>query len=92
MRLCTALGVSLVVSLAFATTDKSRVLSVPLNLKLGLWQMTYTTAGDGVRPLQSIAPELLAKMTPEQRSRTEARLKARVSPGSRIETKQYCLT
>ena len=92
MRLCTALGVSLVVSLAFATTDKSRVLSVPLNLKLGLWQMTYTTAGDGVLPLQSIAPELLAKMTPEQRSRTEARLKARIPPGSRIETKQYCLT
>jgi hypothetical protein len=92
MRLCTALGVSLVVSLAFATTEKSRILNVPLNLKLGLWQMTYTTEGDGVRPLQSIAPELLAKMTPEQRARTEARLKARVPAGSRIETKQYCLT
>ncbi len=92
MRLCTALGVSLVVSLTFAATDKNRVSSIPLNLKLGLWQMTYTTEGNGGSAFHSIAPELLARMTPEQRSRTEARLKARIAPGLQIETRQYCVT
>ena len=94
MRLGTALGVSLVVSLALpAATDKSQLSNVPLNVKIGLWQMTYTTERNGVAVVHSIAPELLAKMTPEMRARTEARLKARAAAqGAQIETKQYCLT
>ncbi len=87
MRLRTAAGVSLVVSLALAATDKSQ----PLNVKIGLWQMTYTTERNGVSVGQAIAPGLLAKMTPDQRARTEARLRARAQ-GPRVETKQYCLT
>lgn len=71
-----------------AATEKSQ----PLNVKIGLWQMTYTTERNGVAVVQPIAPELLAKMTPEQRSRTEARLKARAARGLHIETKQFCLT
>jgi hypothetical protein len=79
-------------SLALAATDKSHPLNVPLNVKIGLWQMTYTTDRNGPAAIQAIAPGLLAKMTPEQRARTESRLKARAAQGPRTETKQYCLT
>jgi hypothetical protein len=96
MRLRTALGVSLVVSvvsLAFAAADKSQSLHVPLNVKLGLWQMSYTTERNGTAPgAPGIAAGLLAKMTPEQRARTGARLRAKAAAGPHIETKQYCVT
>jgi hypothetical protein len=92
MRLRTALGVSLFVSLTLAAADKSHPLSVPLNVKVGLWQMSYTTERNGALVVPTIAPELWAKMSPEQRARTGARLKARAAQGARTETKQYCLT
>jgi hypothetical protein len=88
MRLRTALSVSLVVSLALAATEKNE----PLNVKVGLWQMTYRTERNGTAVVQSIAPELLAKVTPEQRNRTEARLRARAAQGLHVESRQYCLT
>jgi hypothetical protein len=71
-----------------SATDKTQ----PLNVKVGLWQMTYTTEGSGPLSTQTIPPELLAKMTPEQRIRTEARLRARAAQGPHTENKQYCLT
>jgi len=93
MRVPTALAaVLVVVSLTIAAADKPTVLSVPLTLKLGLWQMTYTTERNGVAIVHSIAPELLAKMSPDQRARSEARLKARAAQGSQVETRQFCLT
>ena len=93
MRLGTALGVSLVVSLALAAANKSQPSNAPLNVKVGLWQMTYTTERNGVTNVQAIAPGLLAKMTPDQRARTEARLRARAAAqGAQIEIRQYCLT
>ena len=54
--------------------------------------MTYTTERNGSAVVQTVAPELLAKMTPDQRNRTEARLNARAAQGLHVETKQYCLT
>jgi hypothetical protein len=79
------IGAVITLSLALSAADKTQ----PLNLKLGLWQMTYTIdRGSAV----SIPPELLAKLTPEQRARTEARLKARAAQGPHIETKRFCLT
>ena len=36
-----------------------------LNLKVGLWEVTHTTSLTGTPP---IPPEMLAKMTPEQRA------------------------
>jgi hypothetical protein len=92
MRLRTALGVSLFVSLALVAADKNQMLNVPLNVKVGLWQMTYTSDGNGVAVPQTIPRGLLAKMSPEQRARTAARLKARAALGPRTETRQYCLT
>jgi hypothetical protein len=86
MRLTSCLtGAVITLSLALSAADKTQ----PLNLKLGLWQMTYTMdRGNAV----SIPPELLAKLTPEQRARTEARLKARAAQGPHIDTKRFCLT
>ena len=92
MRFRIAVGVSLVVSLAFATTDRKQVVNVPLNVRVGLWRMTYTTEHSGPTTAPLIAPELLAKMSPEQRARTEARLKARAIQGAQVETRQYCVT
>jgi hypothetical protein len=83
---------SLVLSLASPAADKSQPPQVLLSVKVGLWQMTYTTERNGVAVVHAVAPELLAKMTPEQRARTESRLKARAAQGSQVETKQYCLT
>jgi hypothetical protein len=51
--------------------------------------MTYTMEGGAA---VSIPRSLLAKMTPEQRARTEAKLKARAAQRPRIETKRFCLT
>jgi hypothetical protein len=63
-----------------------------LNVKLGLWEMTGTGDRNSVASLRSIAPGLLAKMTPEQRTRAEAKLKARAAQRPRIDTKRFCLT
>lgn len=94
MRVRTAIGACLASfwALSMAAGDKSQVLSVPLNLKVGLWQMTYTTERNGVAVVHPIAPGLLARMTPEQRAKTGARLKARAAQGTQVETRQYCMT
>ena len=81
-----SISVSIVLSLGLLAADKTQQ---PLNLKLGLWQMTYTSDRSGV---VSIPPELLARLTPEQRARTEARLKARAAQGPHIDIKRFCLT
>jgi hypothetical protein len=80
-----AIGVGLVLSSALSAADKIQ----PLNLKLGLWQMTYTMDQNWAA---QIPAELLAKMTPQQRARTQAKLKARAAQGPRTETKRFCLT
>lgn len=79
------LTVSIVLSPALLAADKTE----PLSLKLGLWQMTYTSERSGAI---SFPAELLARMTPEQRARTEARLKARAAQGPHIDIKRFCLT
>jgi hypothetical protein len=88
MKLSTAIGVFLVVPLTLGASDKIQ----PLNIRLGLWQMTYTTERNGGIAAHTIRPELLAKMTPQQRARTKARLKAKAEQGPQVATKQYCLT
>ena len=92
MRLRRTIGVILFLSLAMVAADKTAVLNVPLNIKVGLWQMTYTTDRNGVAVVRPVPAELLAKMTPEQRARTEARLKARATQGAQVEKREYCLT
>jgi hypothetical protein len=60
----------------------------PLNLKLGLWEATSLTSISGAPP---IPPEMLAKMSPEQRAKFEERMKARAAEPPRSHTEKSCL-
>jgi uncharacterized protein DUF3617 len=60
----------------------------PLDVKLGLWETTSASNMSGAPP---IPEEALAKMTPEQRAKFEAMIKARTgAPTTR--THKNCLT
>ena len=61
----------------------------PLNVKTGLWESTTTTTMSGQLPLSD---ELLSKLTPEQRARFEARLKANSPDKTHTFTNRNCLT
>lgn len=61
----------------------------PLNVKPGLWERTQSYQRAGKMPL----PEgMLDKLTPEQRARFEARMKASSSANSKTDTEKYCIT
>ncbi len=60
----------------------------PLDVKLGLWEITYTTQMSG-----SIMPEsVLKEMPPEQRARVEAAMKKRQEQAPQSHTTKSCLT
>ena len=60
-----------------------------LNVKLGLWEITSVTQFSGVVPLPK---ELTDKMTPEQRSKMAADMKAEAAKGPTRETSRDCIT
>ncbi len=60
----------------------------PLDIKLGLWETTSTNTMSGAPP---IPPDVLAKMTPEQRARFEQMIQARTGTPTN-HTHKYCLT
>ncbi len=60
-----------------------------LNAKLGLWEVTSTTESSGRPP---IPPEVLARLSPEQRAKMEAALQAHQSKGPRTDTHKACYT
>jgi len=59
----------------------------PLDIKPGLWESTMNHQMSGVPP---IPDDVLAKMTPEQRARVEAAMKAHGAKGPTVT--KYCLT
>ena len=61
----------------------------PLNVKLGLWEMNTTTKSGGEMP---ISPELLNKLTPEQRAKLEESMKAHSGAHETTNTYKTCLT
>ena len=61
----------------------------PLNVRVGLWEVTTTVASNGQMPIPA---DLLARLTPEQRARMEERLKANSSGKTRTTTHKNCLT
>jgi len=58
----------------------------PLDLKAGLWETTLTVQTSGVPPMP---PEVLAKLSPEQRAKIEA--KAAAGEGPKTTVKRSCL-
>ena len=61
----------------------------PLNVKPGLWQTTITSTRSGQPP---IPPGTLDKLTPEQRAKLEAAMKARASQGPQTRSYKKCVT
>jgi hypothetical protein len=47
----------------------------PLNVKVGLWEVTVTHSMTGMPTAPNIPPDALAQMPPEQRARIEAMMK-----------------
>lgn len=60
----------------------------PLNVKVGLWEITVTHSMSGMPAAPNIAPDALAKMPPDQRARVEAMMKGTPSTDVRKE----CIT
>ena len=61
----------------------------PLDVRPGMWEGTTTTETTGT---PAIPPELLARMTPEQKAMLEARMKAGTSQGPKTTVKNHCIT
>jgi hypothetical protein len=59
---------------------------VPMDVKLGLWESAVTTQMGG---MPALPPEMLAKLTPEQRAKMEA---AMGRGGPRTMTSKHCVT
>lgn len=60
-----------------------------LNVRTGLWQMTYTTQDSGA---PTMPKEVLDKLTPEQRARVAASQQKIPSKGPRTWTEKTCVT
>jgi Protein of unknown function (DUF3617) len=61
----------------------------PLDVKLGLWETTWTGQTMGQ---MSLPPEAMANLTPEQRARLEAAMNARAGKGPMSGSSKTCLT
>src|SRR5215471_1665648 len=75
--------------LIFALTAFAADKMQRLNVKTGLWEVTTTMSTQGETPVPA---ELLQRLTPEQRARMEARMKAQPAGRSRTTTEKNCLT
>ena len=60
-----------------------------LNVKLGLWETTWTTETRGMPPLPK---ELLDRLSPEQRKKMEADVRAAQAKGPDINSDRECIT
>ncbi|HKS74381.1 MAG TPA: DUF3617 domain-containing protein [Terriglobales bacterium] len=79
------MGVGMACAASLWAADKIQ----PLNVKLGLWETTVVTETSGTPP---IPPDMLAKMTPEQKARMEAMIKQRQGEGPKTQTIKKCVT
>jgi len=84
MRIRLVSAILLVALAAFAGDKLQR-----LNVKTGLWENTTTINTQGQMPIPS---EMLDKLTPEQRARMEARMKAQPNERSHAITEKHCVT
>ncbi|MFO1425789.1 MAG: DUF3617 domain-containing protein [Steroidobacteraceae bacterium] len=77
------------VALFAIATAAALAAGAALNLRTGLWEITYTVATQGAPAMPA---EVLARMTPEQRARLEAAQRARANQGPRTHTVKSCVT
>ena len=54
-----------------------------------MWEVTTTMETTGVPP---IPPEILARMTPEQKAMLESRMKAGATQGPKTEVRKHCIS
>jgi hypothetical protein len=64
----------------------------PLDIKLGLWEITSTVAMTGMPAMPNIPPDVLAKMPPEQRAKMEAAMGARSGESPTTVARKTCIT
>ena len=77
--------VILMSSVAVWAADKVQ----PLNVKVGLWEVSTTMTRSGQMPMPA---EFLARLTPEQRARMEERMKANSAEKTKTTTRKECMT
>jgi Protein of unknown function (DUF3617) len=61
----------------------------PLDVRPGMWENTMTVQMSGTPP---IPPEVLAKLTPQQRAMMDARIKAQQSQPATPKVRKHCIT
>ena len=71
------------------SVDVPAVKLQTLNIKPGLWESTRTIKRAGE---MGIPPEMLNRLTPEQRARMEERMKANSAARSNTTTENHCVT
>jgi hypothetical protein len=81
----TLCGLILLISVAVLAATKLQ----PLNVKVGLWEVSQTVTTSGQLP---ISADALSKLSPEQRARIEERMKANSAPTTRTTTHKSCMT
>ena len=85
MRISVLLSAGLAICTAAWAADNV----APLNVKPGQWETTVTIVRSGQLP---IPPEVLEKMTPEQRTAFEARMKASTAIAPQTRVTKRCFT
>ncbi len=78
-------GLTLLISMTLSAGNKLQ----PLNVKVGLWEVSQTVTTSGQLPIPADA---LSKLSPEQRARIEERMKANSAPKTRTTTHKSCMT
>jgi len=78
-------GLTLLSAISIWAADKIQ----PLNVKAGLWESTTTVTTSGEMPIPA---GMLARLSPDQRAKLEARMKANSAGHSKTTTHKSCET
>ena len=79
------LAITLLLPLACLAADDFK----PIEVKPGLWETTITTQAKGIAPAP---PEVMSRLSPDQRSQAEAASKAKGGVGQQTRVIKACMT
>lgn len=85
-RLLVPFGIML--ALSPAAIAGAPTVAEPLHIKPGLWEIKLTVRSSGQPPMP---PDVLAKLTAQERARIEAKAREREAAGPRVTVKRRCL-